>query len=552
MKHRVLITAFFLISLRGTPLAFAANPQNPEPAPAPAGEPAPQPSSGTHYYPARGIRAQQSQPSKLLPKITNLTNHGGPVITTAHVVYLFWGPTFNNSASPDYTYARTLQSFRNQFGTTPEYNTITQYSGSNGTISTTNLAAGSADWFDTSTPPTNVTDSIAQGEVTAYLTTHSFDSKAIYEVVLPSPSYSSRSDGTTSCGGPVLSYCAYHGYYTSGANVVKYSVQPYASCGSCQVSGWTAVQNQEHFVTHETREAVTDPQLNTWLDSSNNEADDKCAWSPTPFFGTGGYGYQDEWSNAAGACVASTPFPVYEGYHEVANCRGISGWAWDQTRPNTAINVDIDRDTVPFTTVPANLYRSDLATKGNGYHAFSYTPSSAWKDGQWHSARVRFGGTSTILTWSPISFLCDLSIFITPVPQEDDSTGGVVYSVGTQFKSTQSGYITQIGFYRASGETGSNTLRLWTDGGTSLASAPASCAGSGWCWAAIPPVAITANTLYRVSVNTNTYQSKTSCGIGSGITNQVLTATQGFWLAGDTFPTTSSCSNFFVDVKFDM
>src|ERR1700704_488826 len=93
-------------------------------------------------------------------RAVNLTNHGGPVITSAHVVFIFWGPNFNNVASADYNYARTLQSFRNQFGTTPEYNTITQYSGSNGIIALSNLAAGTADWFDTSTPPANVTDAI--------------------------------------------------------------------------------------------------------------------------------------------------------------------------------------------------------------------------------------------------------------------------------------------------------------------------------------------------------------------------------------------------------
>jgi hypothetical protein len=62
------------------------------------------------------------------------------------------------------------------------------------------------------------------------------------------------------------------------------------------------VQNQEHFVTHETREAVTDPTGSTWFDASGNEADDLCAWSPTPFL-VNGFGYQYEWSNANGGCI---------------------------------------------------------------------------------------------------------------------------------------------------------------------------------------------------------------------------------------------------------
>jgi hypothetical protein len=237
----------------------------------------------------------------------NLTYHsGGPVILSAKAVFIFWGPTFQNPASPDYQYAQTLIAFRNQFGTTHEYNVITQYyqnlGSGNQFIQLTNLGSGTPDWFDTSTPPTNVTDAIVQGEVAAYLATHAFDASTIYEVFIPSTSYSSNGS-STSCGGPSLAYCAYHGFYTSGSNKVKYSIEPYPSCSGCQVSGWTAVQNQEHFVCHETREAVTDQQLNAWYDFFGNEADDKCAWSPTPFIGTGGYSYQYEWSNAARGCV---------------------------------------------------------------------------------------------------------------------------------------------------------------------------------------------------------------------------------------------------------
>ena len=229
---------------------------------------------------------------------SNLSNHGGGVLTSARVVFIFWGPNFNNPASADYNYARTLQAFRNQFGTTPEYNVITQYSG----IQLTNLGSGTPDWFDTSTPPTNVTDSTVHSEVNRYLASHgAFNSSTIYEVVIPRTSYSS-SGGSTSCGGPALAYCAYHGSYSGTSGTVKYSIEPYPSCSGCKVSGWSDVQNQEHFVCHETREAVTDP-VNGWWDRRGNEADDKCAWTPTPFIGTGGYSYQYEWSNLVSGCV---------------------------------------------------------------------------------------------------------------------------------------------------------------------------------------------------------------------------------------------------------
>ena len=67
--------------------------------------------------------------------------------------------------------------------------------------------------------------------------------------------------------------------------------------------GFTTAQNQEHFVCHETRESVTDPVNGWWNSHSGAEADDECAWSPTPFIGTNGYAYQYEWSNANNACI---------------------------------------------------------------------------------------------------------------------------------------------------------------------------------------------------------------------------------------------------------
>jgi hypothetical protein len=245
------------------------------------------------YAPARGAE-------RLVTKAggSALVNHGGPTITSAKVVFIFWGPSFSNAGSADQAYATTLQGFRNQFGTTGEYNTITQYSG----IQLANLGSGTADWFDTSTPPTNVTDSVVRGEVNKYLQTHTKDNSAIYTVVLPKTSYSS-SGSSTSCGGPRLAYCAYHGSYAGSGGTVKYAIEPYPSCSGCKVAGWTDVQNAEHFVCHEVREAVTDPVNGWWDGTTGEEADDKCAWSPSPFLGTGGYGYQYEWSNANGGCI---------------------------------------------------------------------------------------------------------------------------------------------------------------------------------------------------------------------------------------------------------
>lgn len=231
---------------------------------------------------------------------SNLSYHGGPTITSAHIVPIFWGPSWASGGS-DNANASTLEGYIANYGTTGEYNVITQYSG----ILESNLSGGSAAWFDTSTPPQNVTDADVQAEVSRYLQSHAVDTSAIYEVFLPSTSYSSN--GTSdSCGGPSLAYCAYHGNFASGGNDIKYASMPYPSCGGCQSSGFTTAQNFEHFISHETREAVTDEDGNAWYDRRGYEADDKCAWSPAPFIdSTTGYAYQYEWSNAVSGCVTT-------------------------------------------------------------------------------------------------------------------------------------------------------------------------------------------------------------------------------------------------------
>jgi hypothetical protein len=100
--------------------------------------------------------------------------------------------------------------------------------------------------------------------------------------------------------------------------------------------------------------------------------------------------------------------PIYQGFHEVANCSTISGWAWDSTQPNLALNVDIYSDGNLVMTVLANEFRQDLLNSGagNGAHGFTFPVPLSLKDGQPHSISVKFAGTSTDLNGTPKSITC--------------------------------------------------------------------------------------------------------------------------------------------------
>jgi hypothetical protein len=246
----------------------------------------------------------------------SLVYHGGPVLVTAYVVPIYWGPSWGTNGS-DSQISSSLTNFIDGlntasepgFGLTGEYNVITQYYQSGPVyILKSNLGAIGGALFDSSTPPTNVTDADVQAEIAKMVGSPRTDT--VYEVFLPASSYSS--DGSaTSCGGPNLTYCAYHGNFNLNGLDVKYASMPYPSCGGCQSSGFNTTQNFEHFISHETREAVTDEDGTAWYDRRGYEADDKCAWSPTPFTdsttGTNtdgsAFAYQYEWSNANSGCV---------------------------------------------------------------------------------------------------------------------------------------------------------------------------------------------------------------------------------------------------------
>jgi hypothetical protein len=145
------------------------------------------------------------------------------------------------------------------------------------------------------------------------------------------------------------------------------------------------------------------------------------------------------------------------------------------------------------------------------------------------------------------------TILTSQVP--DTTLAGTGYEAGNQFSSSQDGYITALRFWKAVNETGTHVGRLWTNGGTQLAQVTfTNETSSGWQEQYLPfRVKITSGTLYWVTYNENSYQSKTGCGLSSPITNGPLTAWTGAYSnanSSGTFPTNSSCSNFFADVYF--
>ena len=84
--------------------------------------------------------------------------------------------------------------------------------------------------------------------------------------------------------------------------------------------------------------------------------------------------------------------PVMVGNLDRADCLVISGWVADRNRPDVALSVRIFDGNTLVATVQANSYRSDIANHlgDGGYHGFSLTTPSVFRDGKTHTLRVQF------------------------------------------------------------------------------------------------------------------------------------------------------------------
>lgn len=151
------------------------------------------------------------------------------------------------------------------------------------------------------------------------------------------------------------------------------------------------------------------------------------------------------------------------------------------------------------------------------------------------------------------------TLFTTQVPQLLNVSDGSTKNreLGTKFTISVAGHITAIRFWKASRETGSHVGHVWNASGQLLASVNfVNETASGWQQQYLAtPLAVSANTVYVVSVNTgNTYYVTTHYSLATMVVNQDLTSVVGnngvFGSPGQ-FPSESyESSNYFRDVLF--
>jgi serine protease len=275
-------------------------------------------------------RARAARPTRS----SNLYYHGGVSgvgVETAPTVYLvLWGSQWNNNDPSGE--AQLLQNFLNGVWGTSWLNSVTQYceNVSSGTYycsnSSTGIAAGNANgrlvavWSDNAAAaPSQPTQSNLAAEAVA-AAAHFGNTSASSNVTTQYIIATAHGNNSSGFG---TQYCAYHSSTSSSYGTIAYTNLPYitdagASCGANYNglgpnAGITIVEG------HELAETITDQYPNGgWLDGSNSENGDKCAWissgqgaTAMATLNNGTYPVQSLWSNAfnsgKGGCVLSYP-----------------------------------------------------------------------------------------------------------------------------------------------------------------------------------------------------------------------------------------------------
>jgi hypothetical protein len=100
--------------------------------------------------------------------------------------------------------------------------------------------------------------------------------------------------------------------------------------------------------------------------------------------------------------------PGKMGVVDAINCSTLVGWAWDVSRPNSSVLLNVYDGANLLATTPANVWRPDVyaAGYGTGYYGFSLRPPLQLKDGFKHTVAVRFSDTNTDLGRSPQPIQC--------------------------------------------------------------------------------------------------------------------------------------------------
>jgi hypothetical protein len=224
----------------------------------------------------------------------NLIDHGGPVLASSRTYAIWWG---SPTAFPSDAQAGINALFSGLNGTS-FLGLTNQYM--RGSSSSTSFVQ---DLSDGSAPPTrSPAVSTIVNEACRVINSNGLtaDPSATYFVF-------------TSTFPNHVSFCAWHSFGTCNGTTIQVAYMPNTTnVAGCDPGNQFFCNNYSqgtrslaNVTSHEFMEAITDPDLSAWFDSSGQENGDKCAWrfASCVNLTTGNWQLQEEWSNAVSGCA---------------------------------------------------------------------------------------------------------------------------------------------------------------------------------------------------------------------------------------------------------
>jgi len=250
-----------------------------------AGDPVPDDITHTH----------KGNPNQTLPAVTGpvgqavvtgngINYHNGPVMKGNPVnIYLIWYGNWAGTGSNTAATVSLIEHFVSTLGNTPYEKINTTYGDTTGNVSG-NLTFAGATFVNTTT---NLTDARLQTTVSNAISSGALprDANGVYMVL--------SSSNINETSGFCTQYCGFHTHATLGGTDIKYAFvgNPDRCPSGCEAqttgpnspsTGVGGADGMINIMTHESEEAITDPDLNAWFDASGEEDADKCNFN----FGT--------------------------------------------------------------------------------------------------------------------------------------------------------------------------------------------------------------------------------------------------------------------------
>jgi hypothetical protein len=251
-------------------------------------------------------------PSRARAQSCHLSYGNGALIPNVKVVTVFWGTTNNGQ----YQYKDKLQQYYDAVSNSPYFDWLVEYDATGYKIGRGGFLATFAD----PSPPAKTTVS-DPNDLQPYLSglidagkIPKPDADTLYFVHLPGNVTVSGGAAGTTC----KDNCAYHYFFTKGADEVRYAVIPDQNSGACSTNqacplSLPALDRLTIVAAHELIEAVTDPNGTGWLDNNQQcgEIGDICVGQA----GTAaGFTVQLEWSNKLNKCIDHDPSVVFDDF----------------------------------------------------------------------------------------------------------------------------------------------------------------------------------------------------------------------------------------------